>query len=425
MRPKLVWWWLLSLLLITALVGLVYDTKDMLAAELIVMIAYAFYLLSPTGIMLGTVHKGLDALTVFGFLLSSWYVIGDVFFGTEEALLLVIGVVILAISSFMMVRMVKPRTGMYGVFSRARRQPRPNPAVLFILLIAMFTVFFRQELSRSLFLTLYPFTLVLFSIPCLWWLAARTDRFGMRQAQVAKRMMQLALEFRKLFFNKRTVLLGISGLLIFYFSFDIFASLLLAFPAILSIKVPLDFAAAMLSWWGSLVIYLIPLYMWFKIFQIRITGRHVHLPDWSRAMISASYAGMAFLVLFPVLAYARTPEMWDMLLLTVHQGIGIRPPEAALIAAGIFFVLASIVGGLDHYLRRIMMVGPFFAGTVLLGMYIFAYFYGQFVQHLGKILSLAIQMEYAAAMVFLLFFLVNAFFYVAGFLSFLYEVGRD
>ena len=256
----------------------------------------------------------------------------------------------------------------------------------------------------------------------------------------------------RLFMNSKTVLLGISGFLVLHLITDIGNFLI---PSVLGwyetiyirhapgFHLPLyqmimfSFNESMLQnslivltyLWSTLGIAFLlalPGWIWYKLFKIRSTQSHEHLPDlagWKIGLILSSIAVYYFVPVFQVSAFTEGGLVGvNLTSLPLSPG---DAPTGILVLAIIILLGCILAAKLHDYTRKLLMLGPFLAAVFFFGFYIYHYFASSFTYYITQIIMLAKDGTYLLLPIFGLFFLFTTIFFITGFLSFLYELWRD
>jgi hypothetical protein len=258
-----------------------------------------------------------------------------------------------------------------------------------------------------------------------------------------------------LFMAQRTILLGISGFLVLHLitdignfiapslfgwyttlyqtqapgSHDTVVSMVMSSLGTSTSQNALIIAAYVLSIAGILLLLALPAIIWCKIFKMR-TSEGQHLPDWSKWQIGLSLAAVTVYFLVPVFTFSSLGG-GDLIGVNITSNpIAAADVPRVMMALGIgfgIFVLCVVLGMINDYVRRVLMLGPFGVTIVFFAIYIYHYFSSSFVyfsQLLVEILREGIA-SYAVLPMLFAIFGFTVFFFIAGFFSFLYEIWRD
>lgn len=261
--------------------------------------------------------------------------------------------------------------------------------------------------------------------------------------------------FAKLFTGERTVLLGLSGLLVLHLLVDIGIFLI---PYVTSLRDPLYFghlgaghehlpgliaqawtgtlatdAATIglyaLNTLGLLVLLFLPAYIWYKTFRLRTRGPaepeeayHPKLPGWLVALALASIT--AFLA---TPAFRLTQVTSDVLIGVDLQTVSLVGSLPHLILPVAVFLLVLALS-LEPHLRKALMTLLFVTSMVFFGVYIYKFFMatvGYYLHEGVRLFTSGQSSLFAVGTVLTLFLVINLLFYIFGFASYVYESVRD
>jgi hypothetical protein len=190
-------------------------------------------------------------------------------------------------------------------------------------------------------------------------------------------------------------------------------------------------AAYLLSASGIFFLLSLPGLIWYKLYKLRSTGSHEHLPDWRGWQIGVVMASISVSLLLPIFSIAslRSKGIVGVLLvanpITAERALAI--PSALSIALGIF-LLCVLISMLNDWARRAFMIVPFGVAIIFFGFYIYNYFTSTFLyyaQVLVELFTAGDALLYAILPVMFLLFAITIIFYITGFVSFIYEIWRD
>jgi hypothetical protein len=204
-------------------------------------------------------------------------------------------------------------------------------------------------------------------------------------------------DFRSMATSRRLALLLITGLLLCQVAAQTFWS----FSTLTAPQGALLKALFLTSFLGTIIMTLLPLYIWYKIAQVR--KNEEYLPNWQGWMTGtlAFLGTMAFLA--PI----------------VDLPISTRP----LIISLCMFAICIVMGFFD-ITRRIAMLIPFGFALLFLATGVYLSFAGSLANFANIVFGLS-QYEYMALPMSILLGLTTLFFYGAGLLGFFYEIWRD
>ena len=256
--------------------------------------------------------------------------------------------------------------------------------------------------------------------------------------------------------DRKTVLLVISGLLVLHLISDI-ASFLVpsfigmyrsvyaaqlgdmpTFYAMVSSSLSgtlshdvLIIVAYVLSVIGLFSLLALPGVIWYKIYRLRSTNSHEHIPDWKGWHIGLLMACITAYLFLPVYSIGglRGGEVVGVNIvasaITPDQATVI--PMVLMIAAGVF-ALCVIIGFLHDWARRLLMLAPLGAAMGFFGVYVYQYFTSAFMYYARSLVTLAQSGDitgYLIVPTLFVMFGLTIIFFITGFGSFLYEMWRD
>ncbi len=265
-------------------------------------------------------------------------------------------------------------------------------------------------------------------------------------------------DFAALFCEWKTVLLGLSGLLVLHLITDagvflipyltgledqvylarlgpghdvlwtVFANS--AATASLAVKGAL-LALYALNVVGLLALLVLPAYIWYKAFRIRTRAAHedetAHHPQLSRWLTSLGIAGIVAFLVVPAFRVASAASRSIVGVDVQTRAITTAQPFLVLsILAAVFlvtFVVAS-VRRFHHYCMAALFLGP----IVFFGVYTYKYFFSAVTHYLNESFLLFGEGTFAAGFLgtwLLLYLVVSLLFYAFGYCSYVYEAVRD
>jgi hypothetical protein len=373
-------------------------------------VAAALCILSPTMSLTGSRRFGVDIAMVLAFAVLGLSGMADAIrlqlTATQEGIALISAAIILILVSFSLSSVEMHKHSIIA----ALRIHRGRPFWIFLMLLGISVVF------TLLLLVLRSIPLLI--ICALLIIALAHKRFRAGAGGIARHLLQL-------FLNARTVLLGISGLLILSLLVHAGSPVIGLLPAALRQVIrgadALLIAGYLLSAAGAILLLLLPAYIWYKILKLRTTGSYEHLPDWRGWQVGLAAAAMAAHFLLPLFSIEPSSGTTAGLRAVPHA---IASPGVALATAAAIFLCCAALG-MHGYARKVIMLAPILASLVFFGACIYAYFISSFIHYLQLIILLADAGAYLALPVAVLLFLITAVFFITGFLSFLYEIWRD
>ncbi len=392
---------------------------------LLPLVALALYtvttlLASPTGIMLGHRNLVADALAVLGFLSLSLYTLAD-----ESLRWLAIGFVLVFLSAGIASR--KPevkRQSLLGAFKIKGGSSVAIGLLTAIMLFGLYVVLFHQALLWVMLFASSPIAVIVLSGVVLVMILSYT---GYLEAdwffEAAEGAHQFVEKILRMFRDSETVLLGISGILILYYTFSSLLGLPWLWDHYAVAKNWMEISVITISGVGTLFLSIIPLYIWYKIFVIRMANSSEHLPDWPPWLISLSSAAILSVLILPVLTYV--PSFFGVQLSAVETLGSPGHQTLALFSSSVLFLLWVVITYSDEFLKRVLMAGPFFASVLAFGVYVYKNFVTLFLDYANELFVFVAEGTYVAAAMIMVLFIVSVLFFVSGFLSFLYEVWRD
>jgi len=341
-----------------------------------------------------------------------------------------------------------------SILSAVKEEGEPNPmrAVwLFLLLVGFFVMVFNllfewMSITDDTVLLIIVILIMLFTM--LVRSNFRTDEFLERLGNLGEEFYTRVLH---LFTESKTLLLGVSGFLVLHLLTDvgnflapaiagyqtIYAQQLEGSHASLYAMITgsigngplpdaLTITAYALSTAGIIILLTMPAIIWYKLFKLRTTGSHDHIPDWKPWHIG--------IVLACVLAYLLVPVFS---ISAIHDGefVGVNSTSTPIaqhlavttplcLALGIF-ILCVALGHLHDYARRVLMLGPFGIAIAFFGVYVYQFFTSSFVYYAQSLVLLLRNGQYILMPFMFTLFALTIVFYVTGFFSFLYEIWRD
>ncbi len=260
-------------------------------------------------------------------------------------------------------------------------------------------------------------------------------------------------DFARLFTSRRTVLLGLSGLLVLHLLVDIGTFLI---PYATGLRDPLYFGhlgaghdtlfmIISANWTGLLatdlsvlglyvlntvglfMLLALPAYIWYKVFKLRTRedheAEHDHhpiLPGW---LIALSFSGIAAFLATPAFTITKiTSEALIGVDVQTHS-ITTGHPGLWLFAFLVLF-LVLLFASFSKHAKNLLMAALFGTSILFFGVYTYHFFMATITYYLREGISLfgagSWSLIYLAC-ILLLFLLINLLFYVFGFLSFIYE----
>ncbi len=189
-------------------------------------------------------------------------------------------------------------------------------------------------------------------------------------------------------------------------------------------------AVYLLSLAGLITLLVLPTFIWYKIYKLRSTKSNKHLPNWKGWHIGLVMSCIVVFFLMPIfkIVSIRSNDIVGVHLQTapILQEQLASIPFTLLVALGVF-AFCMILGMVHDITRRIMMLGPFFSAVVFFGAYIYFYFTSAFMYYAKVLVSIinAGGIQFAILPTMFILFSLTIIFFVTGFVSFLYEIGRD
>lgn len=254
-----------------------------------------------------------------------------------------------------------------------------------------------------------------------------------------------------LFMDSKTILLGISGFLVLHLLTDVgnyvapsifgwyetiyvrttggshepLYSLISASMTADMVQNALTVAAYVLSTVGIILLLSLPAVIWYKIFRIRSTGSHEHLPDWKGWQVGLILGCITVFLIAPVFSFSALREAEIIGVNLTTQPLDVSRAGVALAAAGAVFLACALIGAAHDYARRVLMLGPLIGAAVFFGIYVFHYFTSSFIYYATQLVELGKAGEFWILPVLFVMFSLTIVFFITGFLSFLYEIWRD
>ncbi len=390
-------------------------------ALLLVALFYLFHLVSPSRILLGERIVPYDLLAVSGLILLA----GAVAFPLLELLArgtcVIAGTLLLALACEIARNHPLRKRSVLSALTREDASHARRAALAFLLLIGFFVAIFEPFVRATLSISSFPLARPIASALAILAVLQEQDIISSRLLRRAGVALNLAVaRIEALFSERKTFLLGVTGLLVARFAVEVGRTLFPALAqAIASHPDPAAAAASAVSAAGMAILFALPPYVWYK--TVRVRESREHLPDWHGIVVSVALACIVCALVFPLVALS--PSAAGGVEATLSEPTG--SPALALGVALLVLLLCVIMGSIDDYLRRVLMVGPFFAALVFLGMYAYQAFVSAFVSSAGEALGYLSGVAALALPSLVLVFSVRALFFIAGYVSFLYEVWRE
>jgi hypothetical protein len=201
-------------------------------------------------------------------------------------------------------------------------------------------------------------------------------------------------------------LLGVSGLLVLYIASH--SGMIVTTLENTVYTTVLGSIASLLSLLGVLMLIYTACFIWYKIFKLRTTKSHKHIPDWKGWHIGLVLGCITAYLIMPTISLA------EIRFLPMEQGKEI----VVILAAAIMFLSCLIIAEVNDYGRKLLMVLPFGAAAVFCGVFVYYAFVASFVYYVQFFTIVAV-------VPVLLLFLTTSTFLITGYLSFLYEIWRE
>jgi hypothetical protein len=375
--------------------ALLHQHTFLLASYLCV--SFALFLLSPTFLLAGARHAGIDLIIVPAFLL-----LNANYFTILTPLESGLGLLCAGLLLFIACVVQAQYHIRHGVVFRGHR------FWLFIALV-LFSIIFTLALRLMTSLLLVIFALLLAIL--------------LLNKQTRRAMRKFCLDVAQLFSKSRTALLGATGFVILYVIIATAPGLEGALPllwnAILANDI-LAFTSRLLGVCGLLLFMILPAYLW--IMLVRTRARHHERLDWRGWQIGLVTAAMISSCLFSLSVSAIADGTTVGLRIT--QVSPLLPPLTMLIVAIATFFCCVLIS-IYEYARRALMIAPILLSLVFFGICIYNSFISSFLFSLHEAAVQLSEHAYVGLPVILLLCVVTTVFLITGFLSFLYEVWRD
>jgi len=376
-----------GILLIAAILAMSEQLHFLSGLVLLTLITVWTIALSPSSLFSGKHHELTDILVGMGFLVIASH--GPV----SLSFSIMLGVGLLFVASI---------TSVYKSITFGKW------LMAFVFYLGMYAAFFQTLLVMIEFLT--ADALIFLLILGLLFLVGIGSYMGHKSAaKLFTKILHELEAFKNLFHSTRHFPLGLAGLLVLLYT-TIMAQSILSWLNRLHAQQLVSFA-------GVVCLAILPAYVWIKLFAIRTKKKH-SLPNWHVASISIISGVIVSALFFPIATFANG----HLVLRDVQPGVSAM---LSIVFGLAVFLIWAVLGHLDTFLRKILMVGPIFASVVFFGMYVYDAFLTMFLTYGNMILLTAFVGRYVMLIPFLLLFFVNAFFLAAGFISFLYETWRD
>ncbi len=260
-------------------------------------------------------------------------------------------------------------------------------------------------------------------------------------------------KFIGLFHTKHRILLGLSGLLVLHLLTDVgnfmipylvgfhdaiyFGTLGPGHHSLLalisssfspSILATLSFLALYLLNYSALLLLLVlPGYIWYKIFKMRHSSfEEMHYPDFSPFFLAFFFSSLTAFLTAPVYTLKGLKSGSLVGVDITSAPLSIAPVKAEvilLLSLSVFGVVFFL--GLFERVKKYLTLILLLSSVIFLGFYAWLYFISTFKYYLSQITSLFQENFFVLSFFFLLFLLINALFYISGFLIFIYEIWRE
>lgn len=262
--------------------------------------------------------------------------------------------------------------------------------------------------------------------------------------------------FGGLFEERKTVLLGLSGLLVLHLLTDVGNFIL---PYLTGLFDPLYFShlgpghdplflligASLTPSWtanaaiillyclnvvGILTLLTLPAYIWYKAFRIRTRpegeAEHLHHPRLQGWLISLCLTSIAAFLLAPTFSLQRVRDASLVGVDLQTRTLSVADP---LMAAGLLVLLFVVFGVISTFpLRKYLMALLFYAGILFFGYYTLLFFLatvGYYLREAATLLRQATASSLFLGAWLFAFLVINLLFYVFGYFSFVYEAHRE
>ncbi len=262
-------------------------------------------------------------------------------------------------------------------------------------------------------------------------------------------------DFATLFTRKKTVLLGLSGLLVLHLLVDIGIFLI---PYVTSLHDALYFghlgaghehlpALIAQSWTGTpatdaatigvyalntlgiLALLALPAYIWYKTFRLRTRSEHEreedHYPSLPGWLVALALAGITAYLVTP--AFRLTQITSSVLIGADLRTLPVQGTLPSLVPPLIVFVLVLALS-LEPHAKKWLMALLLVTSITFFGVYIYNFFMatvGYYIQEGVRVFTSGSPPLMAVGIVLVLFLVLNLLFYIFGFGSYLYESVRD
>ena len=241
----------------------------------------------------------------------------------------------------------------------------------------------------------------------------------------------------ELFCNKKTVLLGVSGILVLHLLVEIFTYII---PLLLPVtnqlyltQLPYDFVHLFSLvdslWWYPLVllnvfawvcILAIPGYIWYKIYLFK-TGRHGH-PSFSPLFLGVFFGSLVVALLNQMIWFSRIDAEGLIGVYFFGQAPTGDPVVSLMLFVGVFALTYFFA---QFSVKRFLYIVPVFLPLVFMGVYTWLFFESAFTYYLDVSLTAFMSSWYFLGFVLMLFLLLSSLFYISAFMFFVYEVIKE
>lgn len=371
----------------------------------------------------------------------------------------ILGLFVLLIWSFVAaVRVPVRESSFVGLFDSGEAAGLARISARFLTIFAVLVFFFLFVFSLVMeWLAIAIDAPILMVAIAVSLLLAYTHRQAFTLGKWEEWVMSIGADFAepfvKLFSSKKTVLLGLSGLLVLHLLTEI-ANYLLPFATPMRDRLYLaqlgaghenlflllgqEFSGALLhdvsliaigivnviAWLGLLAI---PGYIWYKLFCLRNENHERHLPHFPPFFLALYTASLSAMLLAPLIWFRRLDEgnLIGVDFFTrsyAESGAIFLPVGTMLFAIGVFVVVFFLA----HFaIRRFLYLIPIISSILFMGIYSFLFFMSAFRHYLvSGMVALRFSHE-LLGIAFFLFLVYSAIFYTSGFIFFVYEIVRD
>lgn len=339
--------------------------------------------------------------------------------------------------------------GLLGA-GRARGKHVVARFVLLFLVAVFFFLFVFSLVMEWLAIAIDAPILMIALLTSVFLIIVRHERFSVRQWEewVTHVGAEYVEPFMDLFTQRRTVLLGVSGLLVLHLLTEVLNYLL---PFVLPMRDQLylaqlgpghdnifsliDFSGSLvqdgavvlvafanvIAWFGLLTI---PGYIWYKLYRLRTEDHPRHHPSFSPFSLGLFSASLLIMLLAPMIWFKKLSES-GLVGVDFYTQPYASPLSPVMIVLWGLAIFVLVFFSAQFGMRRYMYLIPLLSSVLFMGVYAYVFFLSSFEYYLLAGLSAFSIGAFGLGAIFSLFLLYTAAFYASGYVLFIYEIVRD